>query len=59
MSATKDMLEGNDEDNPCIGQWKNMWDDKTKRMWGVSDFLAVCHYGFVLLIVDMIQSGKQ
>ncbi|KAG1847037.1 hypothetical protein F4604DRAFT_1884071 [Suillus subluteus] len=61
--SSMDMLEGNDEDNPCIGRWKNMRDDKTKRMWGVFDksgiFLAVCHHGFSLLIVDMIQSGEQ
>ncbi|KAG2126569.1 uncharacterized protein EDB93DRAFT_1273720 [Suillus bovinus] len=41
-------------DNPCIGRWKNMQDDKTKKMWDVFDesgiFLAVCH---------MIQSGEQ
>ncbi|KAG1903493.1 uncharacterized protein F5891DRAFT_977616 [Suillus fuscotomentosus] len=58
-----DMLGGNDEDNPCIGQWKNMRDDKTKRMWGVFNesgiFLAVCRHGFSLLIVDMIWSGEQ
>ncbi|KAI6101299.1 hypothetical protein F5141DRAFT_1190235 [Pisolithus sp. B1] len=35
---------------------------KTRKAWGVYDetgiFIAVCHHGTCLLIVDMVQSGK-
>ncbi|KAG0693826.1 hypothetical protein DFH29DRAFT_1006902 [Suillus ampliporus] len=58
-----DMMANDDEDNPCAGRWKNMRDDKTKKMWGVFDesgvFLAVCRHGFSLVIADMVQSGEQ
>ncbi|KAH7904826.1 hypothetical protein BJ138DRAFT_1119044 [Hygrophoropsis aurantiaca] len=53
---------GATEDNPCSGRWKNMDDEKTKRMWGVYDetgiFLSVCRHGFSLVIADMVQSGE-
>lgn len=36
--------------------------DITTRMWGIFDetgvFLALCRHGFVLVIVDMVQSGE-
>lgn len=39
-----------------------MIDELTVRMWVIFDetgvFLTLCRHGFVLLIVDMIQSGK-
>ncbi|KAG0693899.1 hypothetical protein DFH29DRAFT_881108 [Suillus ampliporus] len=58
-----DMLTCDDEDNPCAGCWKNMKDEKTKRMWGVFDesgiFMAMCRHGFSLVIADMVQSGEQ
>ncbi|KAG1844379.1 hypothetical protein F4604DRAFT_1884457 [Suillus subluteus] len=45
---------GTDEDmaeNPCAGRWKNMDNEKTKRMWGVYDETG-------LVIADMVQSGE-
>ncbi|KAH7917998.1 hypothetical protein BV22DRAFT_1108467 [Leucogyrophana mollusca] len=59
-----DMMDENndDEDNPCVGRWKNMKDEQTKKMWGVFDesgvFMAVCRHGFSLVIADMVQSGE-
>ncbi|KAJ7206125.1 hypothetical protein GGX14DRAFT_535569 [Mycena pura] len=48
--------------SPCADRWKNMINDVTSKMWGVFDetgiFLALCHHGFVLLLVDMIKSGE-
>ncbi|KAH7908461.1 hypothetical protein BJ138DRAFT_1115822 [Hygrophoropsis aurantiaca] len=53
---------GVNEENPCAGRWKNMDDEKTKKMWGVYDetgiFIAVCRHGFSLVIADMVQSGE-
>ncbi|KAJ7831313.1 hypothetical protein B0H14DRAFT_2592757 [Mycena olivaceomarginata] len=51
-----------DEDNPCADRWKNMVNNVTLKMWGIFDetgvFLVLCHHGFVLVIADMIRSGK-
>ncbi|KAG0694180.1 hypothetical protein DFH29DRAFT_1083929 [Suillus ampliporus] len=51
-----------DTENPCARRWKNMDDEKTKRMWGVYDetgiFIAVCRHGFSLVMADMVQSGE-
>ena len=51
-----------DEENPCGGCWSNMISDLTARMWGIFDetgiFLALCRHGFVLVVADMVQSGK-
>ena len=50
------------DDNPCAERWRNMREDLTGKMWGVFDetglFLALCRHGFVLLLADMVQSGK-
>ncbi|KAG1784879.1 uncharacterized protein HD556DRAFT_1435328 [Suillus plorans] len=59
-----DMLSlDDDKDNPCAGRWKNMRDEKTKKMWGVFDesgiFMSICRHGFSLVIADMVQSGEQ
>ncbi|KIK37448.1 hypothetical protein CY34DRAFT_26005 [Suillus luteus UH-Slu-Lm8-n1] len=59
-----DMLSlDDDEDNPCAGHWKNMRDEKTKKMWGVFNksgiFMSICRHGFSLVIADMVQSGEQ
>ncbi|KAG1857938.1 hypothetical protein C8R48DRAFT_748846 [Suillus tomentosus] len=58
-----DMMADEDEDNPCAGRWKNMRDEKTRKMWGVFDesgiFMSACCHGFSLLIADMVQSGEQ
>ena len=39
-----------------------MINDVTACMWGIFDetgiFLALCWHGFVLVVVDMIQSGE-
>ena len=54
----------NDEPPPCErdGNWKNMNAAVTVKMWGVFDetsiFLSLCQHGFVLLVVDMVQSGE-
>ncbi|KAG1893006.1 uncharacterized protein F5891DRAFT_1131416 [Suillus fuscotomentosus] len=61
--SSVDMLSVDDKENPCAGHWNNMKDEKTRRMWGVFDesgiFMAVCRHGFSLIIMDMVQSGKQ
>ncbi|KAJ7050772.1 hypothetical protein C8F01DRAFT_1000087 [Mycena amicta] len=56
------LLPTEGEANPCAGRWHNMVEDVTAKMWAVFDetgiFLSLCRHGFVLLIVDMIQSGE-
>ncbi|KAG6839200.1 hypothetical protein C0991_004959 [Blastosporella zonata] len=51
-----------EESNPCAGQWKNMANKLTARMWGIFEetgiFLALCRHGFVLVLADMVQSGE-
>ncbi|KAJ7676315.1 hypothetical protein B0H14DRAFT_2423574 [Mycena olivaceomarginata] len=55
---------GKDEDEGagCEERWENMKEDVTARTWGMYDetgiFPALCHHGFVLVIVDMVQSGE-
>ena len=50
------------EKNLCEGRWNNMINELTARMWGIFDetgiFLALCRHGFVLVVVDMVQSGE-
>ncbi|KAH7914663.1 hypothetical protein BJ138DRAFT_999608 [Hygrophoropsis aurantiaca] len=62
IPTEKNESNGANEENPCAGRWKNMDDEKTKKMWGVYDetgiFLAVCRHGFSLVIADMVQSGE-
>ncbi|KAI6113194.1 hypothetical protein EV401DRAFT_2058779 [Pisolithus croceorrhizus] len=63
MTGNTDPFSDKDSDtNPCAGQCKNMDDAKTRKAWGVYDetgiFIAVCHHGTCLLIVDMVRSGK-
>jgi len=52
----------NDEDSPCAEHWKNMKTELTARMWGIFEetglFLALCHHSFVLLLANMVCSGK-
>ncbi|KAG1793324.1 uncharacterized protein HD556DRAFT_1479424 [Suillus plorans] len=63
LNPQVDLFDDDEDDNPCAGRWKNMKDDKTKRMWGVFDesgiFMAVCRHGFTLIIADMVQSGER
>jgi hypothetical protein len=51
-----------EDDNPCAERWRNMKTELTTKMWGVFEetglFLALCRHGFVLLLVDMVQSGE-
>ena len=51
-----------DDDNPCAECWRNMKTELTTKMWGIFEetglFLALCRHGFVLLLVDMVQSGE-
>ncbi|KAI6126083.1 hypothetical protein EDD16DRAFT_1690754 [Pisolithus croceorrhizus] len=63
MTGNTDPFSDKDSDtNPCAGQCKNMDNAKTRKAWGVYDetgiFIAVCHHGTCLLIVDMVRSGK-
>ncbi|KAG6881052.1 hypothetical protein C0992_001987, partial [Termitomyces sp. T32_za158] len=54
--------ESVEEDNPCAGQWTNMINEVTAKMWGIFDetgvFLSLCRHGFALVIADMMQSGE-
>ena len=46
----------------CASNWKAAASTEKKRMWGVFDetgiFAGACPHGFVLWLVDMIQSGE-
>ncbi|KAJ7678583.1 hypothetical protein B0H14DRAFT_2552622 [Mycena olivaceomarginata] len=50
------------EDKPCADRWKNMVNDVTSKMWGIFDetgvFLALCRYGFVLVIAAHDQKRR-
>ncbi|KAK1232440.1 hypothetical protein PQX77_004416 [Marasmius sp. AFHP31] len=50
------------ESNGCADRWKNMSEELTSKMWGIFEetgiFLSLCRHGFVLLVVDMVQSGE-
>ncbi|KAG1898800.1 uncharacterized protein F5891DRAFT_1129380 [Suillus fuscotomentosus] len=64
LNPQVDLFNDYDEDNnPCVGRWKNMKDNKMKRMWGVFDelgiFMAVCQHDFTLIIAEMVQSGER
>jgi hypothetical protein len=54
--------EGGDEGAGCEERWENMKEDVTARAWGLYDetgiFPALCRHGFVLVVVDMVQSGE-
>ncbi|KAJ7664832.1 hypothetical protein B0H14DRAFT_3696647 [Mycena olivaceomarginata] len=54
--------EGGDEGAGCEERWENMKEDITARAWGLYDemgiFPAPCRHGFVLVVVDMVQSGE-
>ncbi|KAF9056704.1 hypothetical protein BJ165DRAFT_1399313, partial [Panaeolus papilionaceus] len=47
---------------PCEDRWKNMASELTEKMWRMFDetgiFLALCRHGFVLVVLDMVQSGE-
>ncbi|KAK1220387.1 hypothetical protein PQX77_016845 [Marasmius sp. AFHP31] len=50
------------ESNGCADRWKNMSEELTSKMWGVFEetgvFVSLCRHGFVLLVVDMVESGE-
>ncbi|KAJ7808980.1 hypothetical protein B0H14DRAFT_3090965 [Mycena olivaceomarginata] len=48
--------EGGDEGAGCEERWENMKEDVTARARGF--FPALCRHGFVLVVVDMVQSGE-
>ena len=54
--------ENIDDGSPCTKHWRNMKSELTALMWGVfaetGIFLALCHHGFVLLLVDMVCSSE-
>ncbi|KAE9407449.1 hypothetical protein BT96DRAFT_954511 [Gymnopus androsaceus JB14] len=60
----KEISEGQveDEENPCAERWKNLSEELTAKMWGVFEetgiFVCLCRHSFVLLIVDMVESGE-
>ena len=55
-------IDGADELNPCVDQWKAMATESVKKMWGVFDgmgiFVCLCHHGSLLIMCDMVQSGE-
>jgi Kyakuja-Dileera-Zisupton transposase len=54
--------ELDEDENPCEDRWTNMTNELVARMWGIFDetgvFLALCRHGFILVILDMVQSGE-
>ncbi|KAJ7869147.1 hypothetical protein B0H14DRAFT_3083965 [Mycena olivaceomarginata] len=54
--------EDEDEGAGCEERWENMKEDVTARAWGMYNktgiFPALCRHGFVLVVVDMVQSGE-
>ncbi|KAJ7723101.1 hypothetical protein DFH07DRAFT_759653 [Mycena maculata] len=51
-----------EDDDGCSDRWQNMKEQVTAKAWGMYDetgvFLSLCCHGFVLMVTDMIQSGK-
>ncbi|KAG6863691.1 hypothetical protein C0993_010615 [Termitomyces sp. T159_Od127] len=47
---------------PCAENWKAAATEANKKMWAIFDesgvFASACRHGFILWIVDMIQSGE-
>ncbi|KAJ7738682.1 hypothetical protein DFH07DRAFT_870478 [Mycena maculata] len=64
-SSTQEEMEakgGVEEEEGCSERWQNMKEDVTARAYGMYDetgfFPALCRHGFVLIVVDMVKSGK-
>ncbi|KAJ7796530.1 hypothetical protein B0H14DRAFT_2390594, partial [Mycena olivaceomarginata] len=53
---------GGDEEAGCKECWESMKEDVTARTWGLYNetgiIPALCHHGFMLVVVDMVQSGE-
>ncbi|KAJ3769675.1 hypothetical protein FB446DRAFT_648232 [Lentinula raphanica] len=49
-------------ESSCANRWKNLSEELTTKMWGVYEetgiFLSLCRHSFVLLVVDMVNSGE-
>ncbi|KAJ7793024.1 hypothetical protein B0H14DRAFT_3498554 [Mycena olivaceomarginata] len=55
--------EDEDEGAGCEEHWENMKEDVTARAWGMYNETGIfpalcCRHGFVLVVVDMVQSGE-
>ncbi|KAJ3761727.1 hypothetical protein EV360DRAFT_92860 [Lentinula raphanica] len=50
------------EESSCADRWMNLSEELTAKMWGVYEetgiFLSLCRHSFVLLVVDMVNSGE-
>ena len=50
------------EESSYISHWVNMINEITMRMQGIFDktgvFLSLCWHSFVLVVVEMVQSGE-
>lgn len=46
----------------CMQDWKAAASEEKKRMWGIFEetgiFASACPHGFVLWVMDMVQSGE-
>ena len=60
----QDMLDSGTRDamSTCMDRWKNASPEECKRMFQMyaecGIFLVACHHSTVLLVCDMIRSGK-
>jgi Kyakuja-Dileera-Zisupton transposase len=56
------VADGDTEGTTCTDCWQATMSDVLKHMWAIyresGIFLAVCHHGFIWLILDMIRSGE-
>jgi hypothetical protein len=54
--------EGEDKGAGCDERWENMKEAVKARAWGMYNetgiFPALCRHGFVLVVVDMVQSRE-
>ncbi|KAF8578460.1 hypothetical protein K439DRAFT_1638825 [Ramaria rubella] len=57
-----DVMSSADAVTVCIKCWKNAGPEERKKMWEMFDetgvFIAVCRHGFLLIMCDMVKSGK-
>ncbi|KAF8582264.1 hypothetical protein K439DRAFT_1511399 [Ramaria rubella] len=57
-----DVTSGADAVMVCIERWKNGGPEEQKKMWEMFDetgvFIMVCWHGFLLIMCNMVKSGK-
>ncbi|KAG6895281.1 hypothetical protein C0992_002165 [Termitomyces sp. T32_za158] len=57
-----DPTDGARANAPCTKNWKAAAAESNKKMWAIFDesgvFASACRHGFILWIIDMIQSGE-